>query len=180
MLLTFAEVQFLLSLTCTEPELDVMQLLEEPSRDADDVVAAGLASLVAQGRCVEEDDGEHRVVSLDQALIEVHAALHGATSAVRITTVAPGRTTFWLLLVGPERLVLTPAATGVYHVRAISAETDLRQQVAAIVCSALVDEPVAGVSITRCRSARTSSWAACRRATTSGPPRSTSSSTRCS
>jgi hypothetical protein len=78
-----------------------------------------------------------------------HAALHGAAGAVRITTVAPDRTTFWLLLVGAERLAITPAATGVFHVRPVTGGTSVRSQVAAIVMSALADEPDAGVTVTR-------------------------------
>lgn len=149
MQLTFAEVQFLLSLSADEPGLDVMHLLEEPERDVEAVAAAGLASLVARDLCVAEDDGDDLVVALTPALLDVHRALHGAVTSVRITTVSAGRTTFWLLLVGPDRLVLTPACSGVYHVEVISSAADLRGQVAAVVQSALIDDPGAGVALAR-------------------------------
>jgi hypothetical protein len=158
MQLTFAELQFLLSLSADESELDVMHLLEEPDRDVDAVAAAGLASLVARQLCTADDhddgsdgsDGDHDlVVSLTPSLLTVTNGLCGAVTSVRITTVTAQRTTFWLLLVGSERLVLTPASAGVYHVEPISSTADLRQQVVAVVRSALDDEPAAGVALAR-------------------------------
>lgn len=149
MLLTFAELQFLLSLAPDEPSIDLAALLEEPGRDPELAAEFGMASLVARGLCAEELDGDDRIVSLDPELLDVLGAVHAAGVSLRITTVTPERTTFWLLLAGLQRIALTPAATGVYHVVPVAADADLREQAVSLVCSALADEPRAGVAISR-------------------------------
>jgi hypothetical protein len=68
---------------------------------------------------------------------------------LRVTTVSPERSTFWLLLVGARRLALTPVGAGVYGAVVVHRDADLRQQVVSLVTSALIDDPAAGVAITR-------------------------------
>ncbi len=148
MLLTFAEVEFLVSLADEAPLVDVGLLLEEPERDRPVVVAAGLASLAARELCLEGVDESGAVgYVLDPDLFALHGALHAATSSVKVTTVSPERTTYWLLLVGGQRSALTPVGPGVYAAVLMPMETDLRDQVIALVGSALVDDPAAGVAI---------------------------------
>jgi hypothetical protein len=154
MLLTFAEIQFLVSLCDTDaelPVLDLLDLLDEPSRNEDDIEDAGLASLVARELCREylDDHGVVQHVELDHEIAEIHAAVQAATTSIRITTVSPERSTFWLLLVGPRRAALTPVGAGVYGAVVVHHDADLRQQVLSLVNSALVDDPAAGVAITR-------------------------------
>lgn len=149
MLLTFAELQFLTSLASGEPEVELVHVLEEPAHDLDTAIAAGLASLVARGLCAEEIDSGQRVVAIDAGLVAILEAISSAAISLRVTTVAPDRTTFWLLLVGARRLAITPAWTGVYHVELVGSEMDLRHQTVSLVRSALADEPRAGVAIAR-------------------------------
>lgn len=154
MLLTFAEIQFLVSLCGDDPDaatLDLLDLLDEPSRNEDDIEAAGLASLVARELCREylDDEGYVQHVDLDHEIAEIHEALQAAVTTVRITTVSPERSTFWLLLVGARRMALTPVGAGVYGAVVVHHDADLRQQVVSLVNSALIDDPAAGVAITR-------------------------------
>ena len=154
MLLTFAEIQFLVSLCGDDPALptlDLLDLLDEPSRNEDDIEAAGLASLVARELCREylDDEGYVQHVELDHEIADIHEAMQAAVTTVRITTVSPERSTFWLLLVGARRMALTPVGAGVYGAVVVHYDADLRQQVASLVNSALVDDPGAGVAITR-------------------------------
>ena len=154
MLLTFAVIQFLVSLCGDDPAvptLDLLDLLDEPSRNDDDIEAAGLASLVARELCREylDDEGYVQHVELDHEIADIHEAMQAAVTTVRITTVSPERSTFWLLLVGARRAALTPVGAGVYGAVVVHHDADLRQQVAALVNSALVDDPAAGVAITR-------------------------------
>ncbi len=151
MLLTFAEVQFLVSLGETDPVLSVLDLLEEPARNIDDIEAAGLASLVARELCREflDDEGYVQHVDLDHEIADIHEAIHAATTSIRITTVSPERSTFWLLLDGRRRIALTPVGAGVFGAVLVAHDADLRHQVVSLVNSALVDDPCAGVAITR-------------------------------
>jgi hypothetical protein len=151
MLLTFAELQFLVSWCDLEPELPLLDLLEEPVRDIDQVAAAGLSSLVARSFCSEHLDDEGYVTRVDfcEELAQVHAAVNSAVTSIRITTVSPERSTYWLLLVGPRRVALSPVATGVFAAVVVPHDSDLRQQVTSLVNSALIDDPHAGVAITR-------------------------------
>jgi hypothetical protein len=151
MLLTFAEVQFLVSLGDADPVLSMLDLLEEPTRNIDDIEAAGLASLVARELCREhlDDEGYVQHIDLDHAIADIHEAIHAATTSIRITTVSPERSTFWLLLDGGRRLAVTPVGVGVFGAVVIADDTDLRHQVASLVNSALVDDPHAGVVVTR-------------------------------
>lgn len=150
MLLTFAEVEFLVALADDEPVLDVATLLEEPVRDRVDMVSAGLASLMARQMCAEDvDETGAAGYVLDEQLQQLHTALHAATTSVKVTTVSPERTTYWLLLIGTQRSALTPVAAGVYAAVLMPMDSDLREQVVALVDSALVDDPQAGVAITR-------------------------------
>lgn len=165
MLLTFAELEFLLSLGDDGTEPPLLDLLEHPagqrvSRDA--LVAAGLASLVARGICrvVEQrehahegahegDDPQSEVVELDAELIALHAAVHGATTAIRVDTVGPERSASWVLLVGAGRAAFTATGPGVYAAVVMPGDAELRQQVVSLVMSALIDDPSAGVAISR-------------------------------
>ena len=154
MLLTFAEIQFLVSLCGDDAgvaTLDLLDLLDEPSRNEDDIEAAGLASLVARELCREylDDEGYVQHVELDHEIADLHEALQAAVTTVRITTVSPERSTFWLLLIGARRMAFTPVGAGVYGAVVVHHDADLRQQVVSLVNSALVDDPAAGVAITR-------------------------------
>jgi hypothetical protein len=153
MLLTFAEIQFLVSLCDDEgaEPLDLLDLLDEPSRNEDDIEAAGLASLVARELCREylDDEGYVQHVELDHEIADLHEAMQAAVTTVRITTVSPERSTFWLLLIGPQRMAFTPVGAGVYGAVVVHHDADLRQQVVSLVNSALIDDPAAGVAITR-------------------------------
>ncbi|CAB4543855.1 MAG: hypothetical protein F2534_02500 [Actinobacteria bacterium] len=162
MLLTFAELEFLLSLGDDGTEPPLLDLLEHPagqrvSRDA--LVAAGLASLVARGICRvvehgeegghEGDDPQSEVVELDAELIALHVAVHGATTAIRVDTVGPERSASWVLLVGAGRAAFTATGPGVYAAVVMPGDAELRQQVVSLVRSALIDDPSAGVAISR-------------------------------
>ena len=162
MLLTFAELEFLLSLGDDGTEPPLLDLLEHPagqrvSRDA--LVAAGLASLVARGICRvvehceegghEGDDSQSEVVELDAELIALHAAVHGATTAIQVDTVGPERSASWVLLVGAGRAAFTATGPGVYAAVVMPGDAELRQQVVSLVRSALIDDPSAGVAISR-------------------------------
>jgi hypothetical protein len=159
MLLTFAEVEFLVALADEEPALDVVGLLDEPERDRQHMVAAGLASLMARQMCAADvDETGAAGYVLDEQLLAVHTALHSATTSVKVTTVSPERTTYWLLLIGPQRSALTPVAAGVYAAVIVPIDTDVRGQVVALVDSALLDDPTAGVAISRSGGAETMSF----------------------
>ena len=151
MLLTFAEIQFLASLGDNDPVLPVLDMLEEPPRSIDDIEAAGLASLVARELCREflDDEGYVHHVDLDDEIADIHEAIHGAVTSIQVTTVSPERTTFWLLLDGLRRVALTPVGAGVFGAVLVPHEADLRAQVVSLVNSALVDDPCAGVTISR-------------------------------
>ncbi len=151
MLLTFAEIQFLASLGDNDAVLPVLEMLEEPPRSIDDIEAAGLASLVARELCREflDDEGYVHHVDLDHEIADIHEAIHGAVTSIQVTTVSPERTTFWLLLDGLRRVALTPVGAGVFGAVVVPHEADLRSQVVSLVNSALVDDPCAGVTISR-------------------------------
>ncbi len=151
MLLTFAEIQFLASLGDDDPVLPILDMLEEPPRSIDDIEAAGLASLVARELCREflDDEGYVHHVDLDQEIADIHEAIHRAVTSIRVTTVSGDRTTFWLLLDGQRRVALTPVGAGVFGAVVVPHEVDLRGQVGSLVNSALLDDPGAGVAISR-------------------------------
>lgn len=159
MLLTFAEVEFLVALADDEPAVDVAMLLDEPTRDRHDMVSAGLASLMARELLVEHlDESGTAGFVLDPQVVALHTAMHSATTSVKITTVTPERTTYWLLLVGAQRSALTPVAAGVYAAVVMPMSGDVREQVVSLVSSALADEPSAGVAISRDGSAEAMSF----------------------
>jgi len=151
MLLTFAELHFLVSLADSEPELPLLELLEHPVRQHADIAAAGLASLVARELCREfgAPDSATYEVELDREIVELHAAVHGASTSIQVATVSPERCAFWLVLVGRRRAAFTPVGAGVFGAVVMPLGVDLREQIVSLVSSALVDDPAAGVAITR-------------------------------
>jgi hypothetical protein len=151
MLLTFAELHFLVSLADHEPALPLLELLEHPVRQHDDLAAAGLASLVARELCREfgVHGSEVYEIELDHEIVELHAAVHSASISIQVTTVSPDRCAFWLLLIGRRRAAFTPVGAGVFGAVVVPLGVDLRDQVVSLVSSALVDDPAAGVAITR-------------------------------
>ena len=170
MLLTFAEIQFLVSLCGDDPALptlDLLDLLDEPSRNEDDIEAAGLASLVARELCREylDDEGYVQHVELDHEIADIHEAMQAAVTTVRITTVSPERSTFWLLLVGAAADGAHAGGRGgvrrgrgASRRRSASAGRVAGEQCAGGRSGAPVwRSHVAAVSM-RCRSAPTTSW----------------------
>lgn len=151
MLLTFAELHFLVSLGDSEPALPLLDLLEHPVRQHDDVAAAGLASLVARELCREVGlpDSAMYEVELDPEVAELHDAVHNSSTSIQVATVSPTRCALWLMLIGRRRAAFTPVGAGVFGAVVVPLGVDLRKQVTSLVTSALIDDPAAGVAITR-------------------------------
>ncbi|MCB0998312.1 MAG: hypothetical protein KDB40_03365 [Acidimicrobiales bacterium] len=158
MLLTLAEVRYLASSVEQQRScavgvapldlLELLEVLDAPVNDEELVAAAGFASLVERSICRPEPSGG--VVFTDLEFDACRAALCGADETIRVTLVAPGRVTFWLVVNGPRRrVVITPVEDGRFVVQLLRPDERVRDQIARLVVSAVCDQPDSGIAVVR-------------------------------
>lgn len=143
LLLTFAEIEFLLRVRPVT--LDGLRdtLGIEQFGTGDDVARAGSASLGVRGLLTA--DGEDLVPSPE--LVVVIAGLSEAVSAVRLVGSIDGRVTLVHLLAGPDVCLALFASQGQFAVRALDLEVTIADQVTRFVDSCLAEPAESAVVI---------------------------------
>ena len=137
LVLTFAEIEFLLQ---SRPPQDVPireQLDLCGDSEADAVARAGVSSLLARGLWVMKDED----VELADELLPVILALSSARTSARAVSWVGERMTLVHFFVGSEYgVVLFPAAYGQYLVRGLDVSVPLSSQIVRFVTSSLDQE----------------------------------------
>ena len=147
LVLTYAELEFLLRSQEPGP-VDVCGQLElGPAEELDAAARAGVSSLLARGLCTLGGEGGSDVTPTPE-VSAVIAGLTTATEATRALGWVQGRPVLVHLLYGPvARLVLMPAQYGQYTVMALDPELTVAEQLSRFVDSCLGEAAESAVVI---------------------------------
>jgi len=147
LVLTYAELEFLLRSQDPGP-VDVRAQLElGPAEELDAAARAGVASLLARGLCTLGGESGTEVTPTPEVLAIV-AGLTTATETTRALGWIDERLVLLHLLYGPmARLVLVPASYGQFTVMALDPELTVADQLSRFVDSCLTEAAESAVVI---------------------------------